>query len=237
MNLSLSPGAVMPRPSGPRTGLFVTFEGIDRSGKTTQVDLLRDALVRHGLPVGYEGHPGETLREPGGTPLGEEVRDLLLHRRHDIGAETEALLYAAARAQLVADVLRPSLAVGWLVLLDRYIDSSLAYQGFGRRLGLEAVLAVNDVAAAASGEAPLWPDVTLVLDIDPDTAARREGGSPDRIESEGLELQRHVAVGYREIAGLYPERVHLLDATQPPEAIAAQAERLVLARVEERVRV
>ena len=224
-----------PESSRRRSGLFVTFEGIDKSGKTTQVDLLREALVGRGVPVGYEGHPGETLREPGGTPVGEELRLLLLHRRHDIAAETEALLYAAARAQLAAEVIRPSLAAGWVVLLDRYIDSSLAYQGFGRGLGLEAVVAVNTFATGEESEGPLWPDVTLLLDLDPLEAARREGGSPDRIEREGLELQRRVAAGYREVARRYPQRVHLLDAARPAAVIAADAERLVVARLEERV--
>jgi dTMP kinase len=235
MNPSPVSGAARPESSDRRRGLFVTLEGIDKSGKTTQVGLLRDALLRRGLPVGYEGHPGETLREPGGTPAGEEVRELLLHRRHDIAAETEALLYAAARAQLVAEVVRPSLAAGWVVLLDRYIDSSLAYQGCGRGLGLEAVAAVNAFATGAEPGEPLWPDVTLVLDLDPVEAARRQGGAPDRIEREGLELQRRVADGYREIARGYARRVHLLDATRPAAAIADEAERLVVARLEERV--
>lgn len=235
MNPNPVPEAARPQPSSSRPGLFVTLEGIDKSGKTTQAALLRDALQRRGLRVGYEGYPGATLREPGGTPAGEVLRELLLHRRHDIGGETEALLYAAARAQLVADVVRPSLAAGWIVVLDRYIDSSLAYQGFARGLGLEGVLAVNAVGTGSLDEGPLWPDVTLVLDLEPLEAARREGGSPDRIEREGLELQRRVAAGYREIARRYPQRVCLLDATAAPEVIAAEAERLVLARLEERV--
>jgi dTMP kinase len=229
-----SSSAAQTRPSS-GTGLFVTLEGIDKSGKTTQTELLRVALQRRGLRLGYAGHQGETLREPGGTPLGEEVRELLLHRRHDIGAPAEALLYAAARAQLVADVVRPSLAEGWVVVLDRYIDSSLAYQGFGRGLGLEAVVDLNTVAIGAGGEGPLWPDVTLVLDLDPLAAAQRAGGAPDRIEREGLELQRRVAAGYREIARRYPQRVYLLDATRTAGEIAEEAERLVVARLQERV--
>jgi dTMP kinase len=233
MNTSSAPLAARRR--SPHAGLFVTLEGIDRSGKTTQAGLLRDALLRRGLRVGHEGHPGETLREPGGTVLGEEVRELLLHRRHDIAPETEALLYAAARAQLVSDVVRPSLAAGWIVVLDRYIDSSLAYQGLGRGLGLEAVLAVNAAATGSLDEGPLWPDVTLVLDLDPLAAARREGGAPDRIEREGIELQRRVAAAYREIARHYPERVHLLDGALPAAAVAAEAERLVVSRLKERV--
>jgi dTMP kinase len=232
MNPSPVPEVTRSGSSQGRPGLFVTLEGIDRSGKTTQVDLLRDALARRGLPVGYDGHPGETLREPGGTPAGEEVRELLLHRRHDIAAETEALLYAAARAQLVGEVIRPSLTAGWIVLLDRYIDSSLAYQGFGRELGVEAVLAVNAFATGAEPDGPLWPDVTLVLDLNPLEATRRERGSPDRIEREGLELHRRVAAGYREIARRYPRRVHLLDAARPAATIAADVERLVVASLE-----
>ena len=232
--MNLDPTRQAARPAMlPHAGLFVTLEGIDRSGKTTQAALLRDALVGRGLRVGYEGHPGETLREPGGTPLGEEVRELLLHRRHDISGKAEALLYAAARAQLVADVVRPSLAAGWIVVLDRYIDSSLAYQGFGRELGLEPVLALNAVATGSLEGGPLWPDVTLVLDLDPLAAARRVGATPDRIEREGLELQRRVAVGYREIAALYDHRVRLLDAAREADVIGAEAERLVVERLEQ----
>ncbi len=234
--MNLDPTSQAARPAVlPYAGLFVTLEGIDRSGKTTQAALLRESLVRRGLRVGYEEHAGETLREPGGTPLGEEVRELLLHRRHDVAAEAEALLYAAARAQLVRDVVRPSLAAGWLVVLDRYIDSSLAYQGLGRGLGLETVLALNAAATGSLEEGPLWPDVTLVLDLDPLAAAHREGAAPDRIEREGLELQRRVAAGYREIARRYPDRVHLLDGSLPAVAVAAETERLVVARLEERV--
>jgi dTMP kinase len=235
MNPSPVPEAARLAASRGCAGFFVTLEGIDKSGKTTQVDLLRDALARRGLSIGFEGHPGETLREPGGTPAGEEVRELLLHRRHEIAPEAEALLYVAARAQLVAEVIRPSLAAGWVVLLDRYIDSSLAYQGFGRGLGLEAVVAVNAFATGSGSDEPLWPDVTLVLDLDPLEAARRTEGSPDRIEREGLDLQRRVAEGYREVARRFPRRVHLLDADRPAAAIAAEAEQLVVARLEERV--
>ena len=170
------------------------------------------------------GVPGGSLREPGGTPTGEAVRDLLLHRSHDIAPWAEALLYAAARAQLVADLVRPSLAAGLIVVLDRYIDSSLAYQGFARGLGIEAVLAVNERATGG-----LLADLTLLLRVDPERAARRPGGPPDRLESEGRALQARVAQGYDELARRYPQRIVTLDGERPAAAVAADVEAATLA--------
>ena len=170
------------------------------------------------------GVPGGSLREPGGTPTGEAIRDVLLHRCPDIAPWTEALLYAAARAQLVAQVVRPSLDQGLIVVLDRYIDSSLAYQGFARGLGIEAVLAVNERATGG-----LLADLTLLLRVDPDRAARRPGGPPDRLESEGRALQARVAQGYDELARRYPQRIVTLDGERPAAAVAADVEAATLA--------
>lgn len=204
-------------------GFFITLEGIDRSGKTTQVERLCTSLAARGLPVGVVGVPGGSLREPGGTPTGEAIRELLLHRPHDIAPWAEALLYAAARAQLVRDVVRPALAAGLIVVLDRYVDSSLAYQGHARGLGIDAVLAVNERATEA-----LMPDLTILLRLDPGRAARRDGGPPDRLEAEGARLQRLVADGYDELVRRFPERIAVVDADQPPDAVAADIEPLAL---------
>ena len=159
------------RPAG--RGFFVTLEGIDRWGKTTQVARLCAALAGRGLPVGVAGVPGGSLREPGGTPAGEAIRDVLLHRAHDVGPWTEALLYAAARAQLVTDVVRPSLEAGLIVVLDRYVDSSLAYQGWARGLGVDAVIQVNERATGG-----LWPDLTLLLRVAPSGRPAAPVGRP-----------------------------------------------------------
>ncbi len=160
--------------------------------------------------MGVAGVPGGSLREPGGTPAGEAIRDVLLHRPNEIAPWTEALLYAAARAQLVSELLRPSLEAGLIVVLDRYVDSSLAYQGFARGLGIDAVLEVNQRATGG-----LLPDLTLLLRVDPERAARRAGGPPDRLEAEGRALQARVAAGYDELARRYPERIVALRRRAP----------------------
>lgn len=205
-------------------GAFITLEGIDGCGKSTQLALLRDALLGRGLRVGLAGAPGATVREPGGTALGESIRDQLLHHHEHMDAWAEALLYAAARAQLARDVLAPSLAAGCVVLLDRYIDSSLAYQGYARGLGIEAVLDLNLRVTVG-----LLPALTLVLEVDPATAAARRTAPPDRIEREGDEFQARVAEGYRLVAARFPERVHLVDGARPAEVVAADVLALSLA--------
>ena len=154
-------------------GLFVTFEGIDRSGKTTQADLLCRALGDAALGV----------REPGGTDAGERVRTILKDATVPLAPETEALLFAAARAELVSQVILPALAEGRVVVSDRFLDSSLAYQGGARGLGIEDVAHINRFATRS-----LRPDLTFLLEIDPATAAARAGES-DRFEDEGAALQ------------------------------------------------
>src|ERR687893_135332 len=154
-------------------GLFVTFEGIDRAGKTTQARLLADALGETAVAVG----------EPGGTAVGERVRELVKDPAVEVGTEAEALLFAAARAELVARVIRPALDAGRVVVSDRYLDSSLAYQGAARGLGVDEVEAVNRLATGG-----LTPDLTFLLDLDSRAAAAR-GGEADRFEDEGHTLQ------------------------------------------------
>jgi dTMP kinase len=211
---------------GPGRGFLITFEGVDGCGKTTQAEQLCARLAARGLPVGLESAPGLVVREPGGTPVGERLRDVLLHSRLEIDPTAEALLYAAARAQLVAEVLRPALSAGRILVLDRYLDSSLAYQGHARGLGIDRVY---ETSLWATGG--LLPDVTFVLEVDPEVAARRHGGEPDRIEREGLALQRRVAEGYRIVAARFPERVLTLDGERSAETIADDVDALTTGRL------
>jgi dTMP kinase len=189
--------------------MFVSFEGLDGSGKTTQVQLLRARLEADGREV-------VTAREPGGTELGEQVRALLLHGG-EMTPWAEALLYAAARAELVAEVVAPALDRGADVLLDRYLDRSVVYQGVARGLGLEEVWELNLTAVGG-----LLPDRTFVLAIDPGSAGRRVGAAPDRIERAGVEFHTRVADAYARLAALHPERIVVLDGALPAETIAEQ---------------
>jgi dTMP kinase len=188
--------------------MFVTFEGVDGSGKSTQAELAAAFLAEGGREV-------VATREPGGTPLGERVRELLLDGP-DMTAWAEASLFAAARAELAEHVIRPALARGAIVVSDRYLDSSLAYQGVARGLGIERVLELN---AAVAG---LLPDRTFVLLVDEPTAAARLGHRPDRIEREGAGFRAAVQEGYRAVAERFPERVVLLDGTQPRDELATR---------------
>lgn len=181
-------------------GLFITFEGPEGAGKTTQVELLRAALAERG-PV--------TTREPGGTPLGERLRELLLHSDIDMTPEAEMMLFMAARAELVGRVIAPALAAGRIVIADRYHDSTLAYQGGGR------------------GAATWWPasfprpDRTFLLDLPVEAGlGRRLGrGRPDRLESKDLGFHRAVAAAYRRLARAEPDRFVQLDATMEPARV------------------
>lgn len=193
-------------------GLFVTFEGIDRSGKTTQARLLCEAL----------GDAAVGVREPGGTDAGERVRAILKDPSVPLSPETEALLFAAARAELVAERILPALADGRIVVSDRFLDSSLAYQGGARGLGIEDVERVNRFATRA-----LRPDLTFLLEISPAEAAAR-AGEHDRFEGEGATLQEAVLAAYERLIELDPERWRRIDAARPADAVNAD----VLAAVE-----
>jgi dTMP kinase len=186
-------------------GLFVTFEGIDRSGKTTQARMLVDAV----------GPEAVAVREPGGTPLGERVRELLKDPRGEVGPYAEALLFAAARAELCRQVIRPALADGRIVVSDRFLDSSLAYQGAARGLGVEEVLEVNRWATEG-----LVPDLTVYLAIEPADALRR-AGEADRFEDEGVELQERVRDAYERLADAEPGRFRRVDADRSAEEVHA----------------
>jgi dTMP kinase len=184
--------------------MFVSFEGPDASGKTTLARLVAERLRTEGRDV-------VLTREPGGTELGEQVRELVLHSG-DVAPWAEAALFAAARAQHVAEVIRPALDRGAIVLCDRYVDSSLAYQGIARGLGLERVLELN--LTAVDG---LMPDRTVLLLVDAETQAARLAAVPDRIEREDSSFRALVDAAYRELADRWPERFVLLDGARSPD--------------------
>jgi dTMP kinase len=194
--------------------VFISFEGLDGSGKTTQAGLLAAAAEARGGEV-------VRVREPGGTAAGERIRAVLLDPGLDIGGWAEALLYAAARAQLVAEVIRPALERGATVIADRFVDSSLAYQGCARGLGVDEVLGVNRLATG-----DLLPDRTLLLELEAGAAASRRG-APDRIESEDAAFHRAVAEGFASAARRFPDRITVVDASGTPEQVAGRVRRAV----------
>ena len=205
-------------------GAFLTVEGLDGSGKGTQIERLSDALDRWGFEVVH-------TREPGGTPIGEKIRDILLDRENAAMTDvTEALLYAASRAQHVREVIRPQTAAGRVVLCDRYLDSSAAYQGGGRKLGVEKVLAIN--APAVDGT---LPDLTVYLDIDHRKAMARRCAAtePDRLETEPESFHARVEDGYHQLIEQDPERFAVVNAEGDRDAIAAEIAGKVLARLTE----
>jgi dTMP kinase len=189
--------------------MFITFEGVDGSGKSTQVRLLAEQLRGEGRDV-------LATREPGGTGFGERVRELILGDE-ELAPWAEAALFTAARAQLVDQVIRPALARGQDVLCDRYLDSSLAYQGLARGLGVERVLEIN---LAATGH--LLPDRTFLILVPLDQAVVRRGNAPDRIEREGDDFVARVESAYRELAGIFAQRIVTVDGNRPPEEIAKE---------------
>jgi dTMP kinase len=196
-------------------GIFITLEGPDGSGKSTQLAYLRELLESMGLDV-------VCTREPGGTHIGEKIRDIILDAKHmEMAPITEAMLYASSRAQHVAEVIRPALFAGRVVLCDRYVDSSIAYQGYGRGLGE----VVTDINALAVGDAA--PDLTILIDIPPADCFERIGHGGDRIESEALAYHQSVYDGYLRIASADPARVKLVNGARDRESVRGDIAKLV----------
>lgn len=194
------------------SGLYVTIEGLDGSGKTTQLEALAAWLTD-------AGHTVVATREPGGTEVGQLVRDIVLHHRGDIAPRAEALLFAADRAHHVSHKVRPALERGEIVLQDRYIDSSVAFQGAGRVLDPAEVRRLSEWATDG-----LYPQLTVLLDLDPGVARERIDAAQkvfDRIEAEAVEFSRRIRTAYLEMAAAQPERWLVLDATLPAGELAA----------------
>jgi dTMP kinase len=188
--------------------VLITVEGVDGAGKSTLIAGLAEAL-----------QPVTVLREPGGVEVSERIRSLLADPSLAIDSRAEALLYAAARAQLVAEKLRPLLDAGETVLLDRFVDSSLAYQGAGRSLGVAEIRTLNEFATGG-----LRPDRTLLLRVDPEVGLARISDRPaDRLEQEDGPFFAAIARAYDELAAAEPERFAVIDASQPPDAVLADA--------------
>ncbi len=207
-------------------GKLITFEGVEGAGKTTQ-------LERAAARLGARGAAVVTAREPGGTAVGEQVREVLLDRGNaSMTPLAELFLYLAARAQLVEEVVAPALAAGTCVLLDRYVHSTLAYQGYGLGVDLGGVSADDNLARlrelcrATVGDA--WPDLVVVLDLEPEKGfARLGGGGRDRIEARDLAFHRRVRDGFRALAAEEPERVVVVDASPPEDEVCAAVEALL----------
>lgn len=190
---------------------FISFEGIDYSGKTTQINLLQAFLQKKGYSV-------YVLREPGGTVISEKIRDILLDRNHhEMTERAEIFLYSAARVQLVSEKIIPLLKEGYFVIADRYVDSTTAYQGYGRGLDLEMVKQIN--SAATFG---LLPGITFYMEIEPEQAQQRRlesGAGADRLEDSGIDFYRRVFNGYKELIRKEPDRFHVINAMQSVNSI------------------
>jgi dTMP kinase len=201
-------------------GRLIAFEGVEGAGKSTQLELLRRELEGRGREV-------VVTREPGGTPVGERVRALLLDPEVELHPRAEALLFAVARAELVERVIRPALERGAVVLCDRYLDSSLAYQGGARGLGRGPVEEVNRFATGG-----LLPDLVVLLDLDPADGLRRRQGDRDRIEGQDLEFHRRVREAFRALAAADPRRFAVVDGAAPVPEVAARVHTAALGLLE-----
>lgn len=192
-----------------KRGLFITFEGPDGSGKTTQIDRLRSFIEQ-------KGYDAVLTREPGGTAISEKIRDIILDRNHtEMDYMTEALLYAASRAQHVAEVIKPALESGRAVICDRFMDSSIVYQGFGRGLG-DCVRVINEFAVGGC-----FPDITFLLKVDPEIGKGRiRPDAQDRLDREKLDYHRLVYQAYEELERRYPDRIIGIDASRGIEEIS-----------------
>lgn len=190
-----------------KKGLFITLEGADGCGKTTQLNLLKEYLTSRGYEI-------VVTREPGGKGLGEKLREILLNYDGEVSDRCEAFLYLADRAQNIDTIIKPAINLGKIVLCDRHTDSSVAYQGYGREQNIDNINMLNELAVNG-----VHPDLTIVFDIDTETSMERVGAEKDRLESAGIEFHKRVRNGYLEIAKKNPQRIKVVDASQTIEDV------------------
>ena len=190
-----------------KKGYFITFEGIDGCGKTTQLEAVYDFLTKLGFDC-------VKTREPGALDLGKKIREILLHHKGAVSDKCEMFLFLADRAQHMDTLIRPSVEVGKVVLCDRHTDSTIAYQGYGRKQDIERLTKLNEVATGG-----LKPDLTFVFDVTTETGAERAGANPDRMESAGKEFFERVRQGYIELSEKYPERIKVINGENSKELV------------------
>lgn len=208
-----------------RSGLFITFEGPEGAGKTTVIERVQEALTGEGIST-------VMTREPGGITIAERIREVILDPENTaMDARTEALLYAAARRQHLAEKVMPALEEGRIVLCDRFIDSSLAYQGYARGIGIQQILAINEFAIEG-----MMPDLTLLFDLPPEEGlariAKNEAREQNRLDMEKLSFHQKVSEGYQQVAAMYPERIKTVNASQPITEVTRTALELIRGRLE-----
>lgn len=198
-----------------KKGLFITLEGADGCGKTTQLNLLKEYLTGRGYEI-------VVTREPGGKGLGEKLREILLNYDGEVSDRCEAFLYLADRAQNIDTIIKPAINSGKIVLCDRHTDSSVAYQGYGREQNIDNINMLNELAVNG-----VHPDLTIVFDIDTETSMERVGAEKDRLESAGIEFHKRVRNGYLEIAKKNPQRIKVVDASQTIEDVQRDVIKIV----------
>ncbi len=204
-------------------GSLITFEGIDGSGKSTQIQMLEHEFNKLGVEY-------KTFREPGGTELSEKIRAILLDKENiELISTAESLLFAAARAQLTVEQIKPAIEKGEFVICDRFTDSTIAYQGYGRGLDIKQLEEINYIATAG-----LTPDITFILDISPEAAAvRMEAEALDRMEETGVDFFRRIRGGYRQIKEQNPNRYRLINGEQSPENVFKEIKEIIVKQFEE----
>ena len=198
-----------------KKGLFITLEGADGCGKTTQLNLLKEYLTSKGYEI-------VLTREPGGKGLGEKLREILLNYDGEVSDRCEAFLYLADRAQNIDTIIKPAINSGKIVLCDRHTDSSVAYQGYGREQNIDNINMLNELAVNG-----VHPDLTIIFDIDTETSMARVGAEKDRLESAGFEFHKRVRNGYLEIAKQNPQRIKVVDASQSIEDVQKDVIKIV----------
>ena len=204
-------------------GRLITFEGIDGSGKSTQIGMLENELKKLGVAF-------KTFREPGGTDLSEKIRTILLDKENiELISTAESLLFAAARAQLTTEQIKPAIEKGEFVICDRFTDSTIAYQGYGRGLDIKQLEEINYIATAG-----LTPDITFIMDISPEAAAvRMEAGASDRMEETGVDFFRRIREGYRQIKDQNMYRYRLINGEQSPGNVFKEIKEIIMKQFEE----